>query len=56
MIDFIAKHKEATTAEITEALKMPKTHVLRIVRTLMKDKRIEAFGAPKLRKYKLTKS
>lgn len=56
VFDFIAKHKEVTTANITEALDMPKTHVLRIVKTLMKDKRIEAFGAPRLRKYKLTKT
>lgn len=56
MFDFIARHNEVTTANIAEALDMPKTHVLRIVKKLMKDKRIEAFGAPRLRKYKLTKA
>lgn len=56
VFDFIARHKEVTTANIAEALDMPKTHVLRIVKTLIKDKRIEAFGAPRLRKYKLTKA
>ena len=55
VFDFIARHKEVTTANIAEALDMPKTHVLRIVNILIKDKRIEAFGAPRLRKYKLTK-
>ena len=56
VFDFIARHNEVTTANIAEALDMPKTHVLRIVKTLMKYKRIEAFGAPRLRKYKLTKA
>lgn len=56
VFDFIAKHKEVTTANITEALNMSNTHVSRIIRTLIKEKRIEAFGVPKLRKYKLTKS
>ena len=56
VFDFIARHNEVTTANIAEALDMPKTHVLRIVKKLMKDKRIEAFGAPRLRKYKLTKA
>ena len=56
VFDFIARHNEVTSANIAEALDMPKTRVLRIVKTLMKDKRIEAFGAPRLRKYKLTKA
>lgn len=56
VFDFIARHKEVTSANIAEALDMSKTHVLRIVKTLIKDKRIEAFGAPRLRKYKLTKA
>lgn len=56
VFDFIARHNEVTSANIAEALDMPKTHVLRIVKTLMKYKRIEAFGAPRLRKYKLTKA
>ena len=56
MFDFIARHNEVTTANIAEALDMSKTHVLRIVKTLIEDNRIEAFGAPRLRKYKLTKA
>lgn len=56
MFAFIAKHNEVTSANISEALDMPNTQVLRIVKTLIKDKRIEAFGAPRLRKYKLTKA
>ena len=53
---FIAKHNEVTSANISESLDMPKTHVSRIVKTLIEDNRIEAFGAPRLRKYKLTKA
>ena len=56
VFDFIAKHNEVTTDNITEALNMPSAHVSRIIRTLIKDKRIEAFGAPRVRKYKLTNS
>lgn len=32
VFDFIARHNEVTTANIAEALDMPKTHVLRIVK------------------------
>lgn len=53
---FIAKHNEVTSANISESLDMPKKHVSRIVKTLIEDNRIEAFGAPRLRKYKLTKA
>ena len=31
-------------------------HVSRIVKALIEDNRIEAFGVPRLRKYKLTKA
>ena len=53
---FIAKHNEVTSANISESLDMSKKHVSRIVKTLIEDNRIEAFGALRLRKNKLTKA
>lgn len=56
MFAFIAKHNEVTSANISESLDMSKKHVSRIVKTLIEDNRIEAFGALRLRKNKLTKA
>ena len=56
VFDFIAKHDGVSSDDILKALNIPKVTVSQTIRSLIKDKRIEAIGAPKLRKYKLIQS
>ena len=56
VFDFIAKHDKVTLADISTELNIPKTIVSQAIQSLIKNKRIEAIGAPKFRRYKLVKS